>query len=203
MNSVVNTEPLRAAYNACLPKLSEYATDMGQNEALYQAVKAIAERDDFVSLTQAQRKVIENELRDFKLSGVALPPGQRARFKAIMQELASLTAKFEENLLDATNAWEKHITDESRLSGLPDSAIALARQMAEEKGLDGWLFNLEARGLHRLRDPRLGRGSPRRPLGQRAGDGEDPRPAPRGGAVARLPQPRRTLARHQDGAHAR
>ncbi|HEB99024.1 MAG TPA: oligopeptidase A [Thiotrichales bacterium] len=148
MNSVVNTEPLRAAYNACLPKLSEYATDMGQNEALYQAVKAIAERDDFAELDQAQRKVIENELRDFKLSGVALPPGQRARFKAIMQELASLTAKFEENLLDATNAWQKHITDESRLAGLPDSTIALARQMAEEKDLDGWLFNLEFPSYH-------------------------------------------------------
>ena len=148
MNSVVNTEPLRTAYNACLPKLSEYATDMGQNEALYQAVKAIAERDDFAELDQAQRKVIENELRDFKLSGVALPPEQRARFKAIMQELASLTAKFEENLLDATNAWQKHITDESRLAGLPDSAIALARQMAEEKGLDGWLFNLEFPSYH-------------------------------------------------------
>src|SRR5690606_19387430 len=91
----------------------------------------------------AQRKVIDNALRDFRLSGVALAPEQRARYKVIMQELSSLHAKFEENLLDATNAWKLQIDDPARLAGLPESAIGLARQTAEREGLEGWVFNLE------------------------------------------------------------
>ena len=143
MNSVVNSEPLREAYNACLPKLSEYGTEMGQNEALYQAFRALRESPDFEALDQAQRRIIDNELRDFRLSGVALPPEQRERYKQIMLELSSLTSKFEENLLDATNAWQRLVTDESELAGLPESAVQLARQTAEREGLEGWLFNLE------------------------------------------------------------
>ncbi len=143
MNSVVNSEPLRQAYNACLPKLSEYGTEMGQNEALYRAFRALRESPGFEQLEQAQRRIIDNELRDFRLSGVALPPAQRERYKAIMLELSSLTAKFEENLLDATNAWQRQVTDESELAGLPESALQLARQTAEREGLEGWLFNLE------------------------------------------------------------
>ena len=143
MNSVVNSEALRAAYNACLPKLSEYSTEMGQNETLYQAYKQIADGPEYALLDTAQRKIIDNALRDFRLSGIALVPAQRERYKAVMQELSSLQAKYEENLLDATNAWKLQITDRARLSGLPDSAIALAKQTAEREKLDGWLFNLE------------------------------------------------------------
>ncbi|MDV3238520.1 MAG: oligopeptidase A [Gammaproteobacteria bacterium] len=143
MNSVVNSEALRAAYNACLPKLSEYGTEMGQNEALYQAYRQIADGPEYARLDTAQRKIIDNALRDFRLSGIALPPAQRERYKALMQELSSLHAKFEENLLDATNAWKLQITDKLRLSGLPESALALARQTAEREGLEGWVFNLE------------------------------------------------------------
>jgi len=143
MNSVINSEPLREAYNACLPRLSEYGTEMGQNEALYAAFRALRESPDFEQLDQAQRRIIDNELRDFRLSGVALPPDQRERYKQIMLELSSLTSKFEENLLDATNAWQRLVTDEAELAGLPDSAVQLARQMAEREGLEGWLFNLE------------------------------------------------------------
>lgn len=143
MNSVVNSEPLREAYNACLPKLSEYGTEMGQNEALYQAFRALRESPDFEQLDQAQRRIIDNELRDFRLSGVALPPEQRERYKQIMLELSSLTSKFEENLLDATHAWQRLVTDEAELAGLPESAVQLARQTAEREGLEGWLFNLE------------------------------------------------------------
>ncbi|WJW76866.1 oligopeptidase A [Thiohalobacter sp. IOR34] len=148
MNSVVNSEALRSAYNTCLPRLSEYGTEMGQNEALYRAYRAIAEGPAAEALDPAQRKVIDNALRDFKLSGVALPAEQRERYKTIMQELSSLTARFEENLLDATNAWQKLVTDESQLAGLPESAISLARQMAEREGLEGWLFNLEFPSYH-------------------------------------------------------
>ena len=143
MNSVVNSEELRQAYNACLPKLSDYATEMGQNERLFQAFRQIADSEEYAQLDTAQRKVIDNALRDFRLSGVALPPEQRERYRAIMQELSSLTAKFEENLLDATHGWKLNITDESRLAGLPESAVDLARQTAEREGLEGWVFNLE------------------------------------------------------------
>ncbi|MAT66611.1 MAG: oligopeptidase A [Gammaproteobacteria bacterium] len=143
MNSVVNSDELRQAYNACLPKLSDYATEMGQNERLFQAFRQIADSDDYKQLDTAQQKVIDNALRDFRLSGVALPPEQRERYRAIMQELSSLTAKFEENLLDATHGWKLNLTDETRLAGLPESAVDLARQTAEREGLEGWVFNLE------------------------------------------------------------
>ncbi|MEJ2646103.1 MAG: M3 family metallopeptidase, partial [Gammaproteobacteria bacterium] len=90
-----------------------------------------------------QRKIIDNALRDFRLSGIELDAEQRARYKAIMQELSSLTSKFEENLLDATNGWSREVTDEALLAGMPDSAKALARQTAEQRGVDGWLITLE------------------------------------------------------------
>jgi len=148
MNSVVNTEELRAAYNACLPKLSEYSTELGQNEALYKAYKQIADGPEFDRLDTAQKKIITNALRDFRLSGIALEPVQRKRYKIIMQELSSLHAKFEENLLDATNAWCRLITEASQLDGLPPSALALARQTAQREGQEGWLFNLEFPSYH-------------------------------------------------------
>jgi oligopeptidase A len=141
MNSVVNSDELREAYNACLPKLSEYATEMGQNAELCTAYKAVAENDD--SLDEAQRKVLENALRDFHLSGVDLPADKKDRFKAISQELSKLTSKFEENLLDATNAWSKLITNEKELIGLPESALGLAKQTADQRGEKGWLLTLD------------------------------------------------------------
>ncbi len=143
MNAVVNSEPLREAYNACLPKLSEYATEMGQNRRLYRAFRNIAESEDFARLEPAQQKVIDNALRDFRLAGVDLPPEKQQRYREIQQRLARLTSKFEENLLDATQAWTKHITDERRLAGLPESARAQARQAAAQRDLEGWLFTLE------------------------------------------------------------
>ncbi|MFN2309658.1 MAG: oligopeptidase A [Gammaproteobacteria bacterium] len=143
LNSVLNSETLRAAYNACLPKLSDYGTEMGQNADLYRAYQQLADGPEYARLDTAQRKIIDNALRDFKLSGIALPPAQRARYKAVMQALSSLHAKFEENLLDATNAWKLQITERTRLSGLPESALALAKQTAEREGLAGWVFNLE------------------------------------------------------------
>ena len=141
LNAVMNNEALRSAYNACLPKLSDYATEMGQNERLFRAYQAVAE--SAAALDEGQRKVLENALRDFHLSGIDLPPEQKARFKVISQELSQLTSKFEENLLDATNAWSKQVTDESELAGLPPSAKDLARQTAEQRDLQGWLLTLE------------------------------------------------------------
>ena len=141
MNSVVNSDELRDAYNACLPKLSEYATEMGQNEKLYRAYKYVADHE--TGLDEAQKKVLDNALVDFHLSGIDLPEDKQKRFKQISQELSRLTSQFEENLLDATNDWIKQITDENELAGLPESAMALARQNAEQRELDGWVLTLD------------------------------------------------------------
>ncbi len=143
MNSVVNSEELRAAYNACLAKLSDYATEMGQNEALFRAYQSIAEGPEYGRLDTAQKKIIDNALRDFRLSGIDLSLEHKARYKTIMQEMSALTSKFEENLLDATNAWQKFIEDETALAGLPESAKAAAAQAAEREDKQGWLLNLE------------------------------------------------------------
>lgn len=143
MNSVVNSDELRQAYNACLPMLSEFGTELGQNEALYKAYKKLAESDAYHQLDTAQQKVIDNAIRDFRLSGVELQQAERDKYKQITQKLTELSAKFEENLLDATHAWKKHITDKDILSGLPDSTIAMAEQFAQRDGLDGWVFTLD------------------------------------------------------------
>ncbi|MGW8227608.1 MAG: oligopeptidase A [Gammaproteobacteria bacterium] len=143
MNSVVNSEALRNAYNACLPKLSEYGTEMGQNVRLYQAYKAIKDSKQYQQLDTAQKKVIDNALRDFHLSGVDLPDDKKARFKKIQQQLSQLTTKFEENVLDATQGWTKHIDEEIRLAGLPESARAMASQAAAQRQLSGWVFTLD------------------------------------------------------------
>ena len=140
LNGVLNSDALRAAYNACLPKLSDYGTEVGQNEDLFRAYQAVAAQEQ---LDQAQRKLLENALRDFHLSGVDLPADAKARYKAISQELSQLTSKYSENLLDATNAWSKLIEDPALLAGLPESALGLARQNAARQGKDGWLFTLD------------------------------------------------------------
>src|SRR5574343_860988 len=143
MNSVVNSDAMREAYNACLGKLSEYATEVGQNRALYQAYQTIHDNQEFSQLDTAQQKIINNALRDFHLSGVDLPAEQQARYKDISQQLSKLASQYEENLLDATNAWQKLITDMDDLAGLPESALAQAKQAAAAEGKDGWLINLQ------------------------------------------------------------
>ena len=144
LHAVADSAELRAAYNACLPKLTDYATEMGQNEKLFHAYSSIAAGPQWRALDHAQQKVIDNALREFRLSGVALAPERRERFKAIKQQLATLQARFEENLLDATQGWHKQITDAERLRGLPQSARELAAETARERQLDGWVFTLEA-----------------------------------------------------------
>ncbi|WP_431066725.1 oligopeptidase A [Methylotuvimicrobium sp.] len=143
MNSVVNSEALREAYNACLPMLSNYSTEMGQNEALFKAYQAIAQSDEFQSHDKAQKKIVANALRDFKLSGIDLEPSQKQRYKEISQELSRLTSRFEENLMDATNAWSKLITDSDDLAGLPKSALAQAKQTAQANQQNGWMITLQ------------------------------------------------------------
>ncbi len=143
MNSVVNSDELRDAYNACLPKLSAYSTEMGQNEALFKAYHFIEGSDEFASLDIAQQKIIRNALRDFKLSGIDLDNEKKQRYKDISLELSALASNYEENLLDATNAWSKLIRDKQDLVGLPESALAQARQTAESHNEDGWMITLQ------------------------------------------------------------
>jgi oligopeptidase A len=143
MNSVVNSDELRDAYNACLPKLSAYSTEMGQNEALFKAYRFIADSDEFATLDTAQQKIIRNALRDFKLSGIDLDNEKKQRYKDISQELSALASNYEENLLDATNAWSKLIRDEQDLAGLPESALAQAKQTAESHNEGGWMITLQ------------------------------------------------------------
>ncbi|HEB57953.1 MAG TPA: oligopeptidase A [Gammaproteobacteria bacterium] len=143
MNSVVNSETLRKAYNACLPKLSEYSTEMGQHAGLYAAYKSIREGGEYPRLTEAQKKIIDNALRDFHLSGVDLPADRQQRYREIQQELSRLTTRFEENVLDATHGWDRHVTDEAELAGLPPSTLGMARQNAERKKKKGWLLTLD------------------------------------------------------------
>ena len=143
MNAVVNTDELRLAYNACLPKLSDYSTEMGQNEQLFNAYKVIADSNEFATLDSAQKKIIQNALRDFRLSGVDLDNEKKQRYKEISQELSRLASNYEENLMDATNAWSKFIRNEQDLAGLPPSALAQAKQTAESQDQDGWMITLQ------------------------------------------------------------
>ncbi|MFO7582374.1 oligopeptidase A [Guyparkeria sp.] len=143
LNAVVNSPELREAYEACLPKLSDYATELGQNEELYHAYEAIRSGDGFEHLSMERQKVIDNTLRDFRLSGVALPEKEKARFKALKSELSRLTTTFANNLLDATNAWSLTLTEEARLAGIPASSRAMFRQAAETEGESGWRITLD------------------------------------------------------------
>ncbi len=143
MNSVVNSDALRDAHNACLPKLSEYSTELGQNKALYEAYRRVRDSDASQAFDPAQKRIIANTLRDFRLSGIALEADKQARYKEIALELSKLSSKYEENVLDATQAWSKHIENPDELSGLPESALTLAQQTAQSRDLAGWLFTLE------------------------------------------------------------
>ena len=142
LNAVMNSEPLRVAYNACLPLLSEYHTDLAQSERLYRAYAHVSEHEG-PTLDGVQREVIEHALREFRLAGVALDPGRKARFKAIMMELSRLSAKFEENVLDATNAWSHAVRDHGQLAGINEGVLEQARRRAVESGREGWLFGLD------------------------------------------------------------
>jgi oligopeptidase A len=142
LNAVMNSEALRVAYNACLPLLSEYHTDLAQSERLYRAYAHVSERETG-SLDGVQREVIEHALREFRLAGVALDPARKARFKAVMMELSRLSAKFEENVLDATNAWSHPVHDRGQIAGINEGVLEQAQRRAAENGSDGWLFGLD------------------------------------------------------------
>jgi len=143
LNGVMNSDELRAAYNACLPLLTAYHTELGQNAELCAAYQGVADREA-AALGAEQRKVVDNALRDFRLAGVSLPAERKQRFGEVMERLATAQAKFDENVLDATNAWSRQVTDERELDGLPANAVHRAREAAATAGQDGWLLALDA-----------------------------------------------------------
>ena len=142
MNAVMNTPQLRDSYNANLPRITQYFSELAQDERLYQKYKALRASDAFKRLSGAQKKVIDNELRDFRLGGAELPPAEKARFKETSEKLAQLSSKFNDNVLDATNAFELIVTDRTRLAGLPDDALEIAAEAAKQAGKQGWKFTL-------------------------------------------------------------
>ena len=144
LHSVNDVPAWREAYNEMLPEVSRFYAELGQNLKLFEKYKALRDSHEYATLTREQKKVVDNEIRDFRLSGAELPEDQKPRFQAISEELSQLSSKFAENLLDATNAFAEVITDEARLAGLPDDIRQAARSAAEKAGVDGWRFSLQA-----------------------------------------------------------
>ena len=153
LHSVMDSPELREVYNENLPKITQYYAELGQHEGLFRQYKALNASTEAAALSPARRKILDNELRDFRLGGAELPEADKPRFMAIQEELAKLSAKFEENLLDATKAWSKLIENEADLAGLPDDAKTMFKEMAEAdmaeadaetKNKVGWKLNLQA-----------------------------------------------------------
>ncbi len=141
LNAVMNSPGLRAAYNETLPVITQYYAELGQNLALFEKFKALKDSPEFESLSGARRKIIENELRDFRLGGAELPDEKKARLLEIQERLSELSSRFSDNLLDATNAFELRVEDKEELSGLPEDVLQAANMAA---GGSGWLFTLKA-----------------------------------------------------------
>ena len=142
MNAVMNSPPLRDVYNANLPRITRYFTELAQDEALFRKYQTLRDSDAFMPLTQAQKKVIGNELRDFRLGGAELPTEDKARFRQTVEKIVGLSSKFNDNVLDATNAFELNIADQERLAGIPGDVLESARDAAAQAGRQGWKFTL-------------------------------------------------------------
>jgi oligopeptidase A len=142
LNAVVNSPEMREAYNTALPKVTQYFSEQGQDQRLHAGFKALAASTGFESWPRARQRHVENELRDFRLGGAELPPPQKARFLAIQEELANLASRFQDNLLDATNAFGLYVTDRAELSGIPEDVLATAAAAAAKEGREGWKLTL-------------------------------------------------------------
>ena len=144
LHAVDDNPAIRDAYNANLPKITRYRTELAQNHRLYEKFKALRASKGFEELSQAQRKIVENDLRDYRLGGAELAPQNKRRFAEIQEELAALEAKFSENLLDATNAFSELIADRGALLGVPEDVLEAAEEGARKDGREGWKFTLHA-----------------------------------------------------------
>lgn len=145
LNAVCDSEELRPVYRQGVARMSEWSSELGQNEALYAAIRRLSEGDDFAALSGERQRIIEHALRDFRLSGAELQGEAKARFRAIRMRLSELATLFEQHLLDATRAFELHITDQADVAGLPESVLAAAAQRARQSGREsGWLITLDA-----------------------------------------------------------
>ena len=142
LNSVADTPAFRKAHAEMLPEVTAFWTSLGQNLELYKKYKALSQSADFKNLSQAQRKVIENSLRDFRLGGAELPENQKERFAQIQDQQAQLAKEFSDHVLDATDHFVHLVTNPAELAGLPADAVAAAKQTAESKNLQGWAFTL-------------------------------------------------------------
>jgi len=143
LNSVKSNPDLRDAYNECLPLLSEYSTEISQNHALYQGYREIRQSNDFDRLSEAQQKTITDALLNFRLGGVELEGEARERYQQLQKDLSELQSKFENNLLDSTQAWQYVTENEAELKGLPDYAMSMLRQLAQQKDLPGYRVTLD------------------------------------------------------------
>ncbi|ANB16067.1 M3 family metallopeptidase [Dokdonella koreensis] len=176
LHGVKDSDALRKAYSAAQEKIVAFNTALGQNRALYAAVKAVAEGPGFADLPRAARTVVEHELRDFVLSGVALEEPARTRYREISSELARLSTEFEEAVLDATDAWSEHVGDVAALAGVPESGLAVLRAYAQEKDLEGWLVTLKQPSVQAVltyADDRALRARVYRAYGTRASENAD------------------------------
>src|SRR5205085_1935341 len=130
--------------NANQPAVVQFYTELGQNVALFEKYKALKASPDFSGLSRAQRKIVENEIRDFRLSGAELPEAQKKRFSEIQEELAKLSTRFSENVLDSTNAFVLYVEDAAELDGVPEDILEGAREAAQKDAKEGWKFTLQA-----------------------------------------------------------
>lgn len=148
LNAVMNSPELREVYNAALPRITQYYAELGQNLALFVKFKALRNSPEFECLSAARKKIIENELRDFRLGGAELADAQKVRYLEIQERLSELSSRFSDNLLDATNDYTLVIANRDELSGLPDDVLQAAQEAAQEKNgaadKNGWLFTLKA-----------------------------------------------------------
>jgi oligopeptidase A len=142
LNHVMDTPELRATYNENQPKVTEFWTELGQNEMLFAKYKQLHASPEFVNLAPARKRIVENALRDFRLGGAELPEKQKERFAEIQEQQAALSTRFSENVLDATNDFKLLVESEADLTGLPDDVKQAARAAAERDGKSGWQFSL-------------------------------------------------------------
>ncbi len=143
LNAVVNTPEIRAAYNDNLAKVTALHADLGQDIRLFERFRALAATPAYARASPAHRRLVDNELRDFRLGGAELPADRKVRFKAVQEALAQWCAKFDDNVLDAENAWSLFVDDEAALAGVPPDVVAAAREAAAADGRAGLKLTLQ------------------------------------------------------------